>query len=61
MGESNGLTAFSTILTEVWDGIGDVVSTIVSQPLLLIPVALMFAGACIGLAKKLMGTGRKKR
>lgn len=60
-GTSNGLTAFGTILSEVWSGIGSVVDTIKTEPLLLIPIALLFAGACIGLAKKLMGTGKKKR
>ena len=54
-------TAFTTVLSAVWDGIGGVVDTIKAEPLLLIPIGLAFAGACIGLAKKLMGTGRKKR
>lgn len=54
-------TAFTTVLGEIWTGIGGVVTTIKTEPLLLIPIGLMFAGACIGLAKKLMGSGRRKR
>lgn len=52
--------SFNTVISAVWAGIGGVVTTISTTPLLLIPVGLMFAGACIGLAKKLMGS-RKKR
>lgn len=54
-------TAFTTVLSEIWSGIGGVVTTIKAEPLLLLPVGLMFAGACIGLARKLMGAGRRKR
>ena len=31
-------TGFTTVLAAVWDAVGDVVTTITSQPLLLIPV-----------------------
>lgn len=62
MNESTGIsTAFTTVLSAIWDGIGGVVDTIKAEPLLLIPVGLMFAGACIGLAKKLMGAGKKRK
>lgn len=61
MDSGNGLTVLTTVLSEVWTGIGGVVTTVKSEPLLLIPIALAFAGSCIGLAKKLMGTGKKKR
>ena len=61
MNETGISTAFTTVLSEIWTGIGGVVTTIKSEPLLLIPIGLMFAGACIGLAKKLMGSGRRKR
>lgn len=54
-------TGFTTTLAEVWSGIGTVVTTITGQPLLLIPVALGFAGGVIGLAKGLMGTRRRRR
>ena len=52
---------FQTVLSAVWAGIGGVVTTISSTPLLLIPVGVAFAGACIGLAKGLMGVRRRKR
>lgn len=54
-------TGFTTVLAAVWTAVGDVVTTITSQPLLLIPVGVGFAGAAIGLAKSLMGTRRKRR
>lgn len=56
MGES-----FTALMADVWGGIGDVVTTIVGSPLLLIPVGLAFAGGCIGLGKSLMGTRRRRR
>lgn len=54
-------TGFTTVLAAVWDAVGEVVTTITAQPLLLIPVGVGFAGAAIGLAKSLMGTRRKRR
>lgn len=53
--------AFTAVVTQVFTTIGNVVTTITTQPLLLIPVGIGFAGAAIGLARKLMGTGKKKR
>lgn len=52
--------AFTTVLSAVWTGIGGVVTTIKAEPLLLIPVGVGFAGACIGLAKSLMGSRRRR-
>ena len=52
--------AFTTVLAQVWTGIGGVVTTVKSEPLLLIPVGVAFAGACIGLAKGLMGVRRRR-
>lgn len=54
-------TGFSAALTAVWAGITDCVGTISASPELMIPVGLMFAGGCIGLAKSLMGTRRRRR
>lgn len=54
-------TSFGTLLTAIWDGIGEVVTTITGSPLLLIPVGMGFAGGVIGLAKGLMGTRRRRR
>lgn len=56
MGES-----FTALLAAIWTGVGSVVSTITTEPLLLIPVGLGFAGGVIGLAKGLMGTRRRRR
>lgn len=53
--------AFDTVLTAVFNTLGTVVTTIVGSPLLLIPVGVGFAGASIGLAKRLMGTSRRRR
>lgn len=53
--------SFTTLLAAVWDGVGDVVTTITGSPLLLIPVGMGFAGGVIGLAKGLMGTRRRRR
>lgn len=53
--------ALSAVVTYLWSGITALVATIIESPVLLIPVAIMIAGAVIGLAKKLMGTGRRGR
>ena len=53
--------AFTAVLTAVWGGIASVVDTIVTEPLLLIPVGVGFAGGVIGLAKGLMGVRRRRR
>lgn len=53
--------AFTDCVSMVWTQIGNVVTTISDKAILLIPVGLGFAGACIGLAKGLMGTRRRRR
>lgn len=53
--------SFDTVLLAVFSTVTQVVGTIVESPLLLIPVGVGFAGAAIGLAKRLMGTGRRRR
>lgn len=52
---------FTAALAAVWSGLTSCVSTITTTPELMIPVGLMFAGGCIGLAKSLMGTKRRRR
>lgn len=49
---SGGMESISTVTTFLWQEIGEVVTTIVSTPLLLIPVGLFVAGGAIGLAKR---------
>ena len=50
-----GLTEVGSVATFMLEQIGKVVTTIVSTPLLLIPVGLMVVGAAIGLAKRFIG------
>lgn len=52
---TGGLENVGTVATFLWEQIGDVVTTIVSTPLLLIPVGIFVAGAAIGLAKRFIG------
>lgn len=51
----DGLTNVGTVADFLWTQIGSVVTTIVSTPLLLIPVGIFVAGAAIGLAKRFIG------
>lgn len=46
------------VLGNVWDSIGDLVTTISGNALLLIPLAGVFASLVIGLTMKLMGIRR---
>lgn len=50
-----GLDNVGTVAEFLWTQIGSVVTTIVSTPLLLIPVGIFVAGAAIGLAKRFIG------
>lgn len=52
---SGGLSSVKTVTDFMWTEIGTVVTTIVTTPLLLIPVGFMVAGAAIGLAKRFIG------
>lgn len=52
---TTGLEGVGTVATFVWDQISTVVTTITEQPLLLIPIGIFVAGACIGLAKRFIG------
>lgn len=53
--DTGGLEKVGSVATFMWEQIGKVVTTIVSTPLLLIPVGLMVVGAAIGLAKRFIG------
>lgn len=55
MGETTGLEALATIFTQIMTWMTSLVNTIVSTPLLLIPVGVFCVGAVIGLAKRLIG------
>jgi len=54
-GATTGMESVTTVVTFLWDQVGEVVNTIVSTPLLLIPVGLFIAGGAIGLAKRFIG------
>lgn len=51
----NGLEALGTIFTQVMSWVSSLVTTISSQPLLLLPVGIFCVGAVIGLAGRLIG------
>lgn len=55
MGETTGMEALATIFTQIMTWMSSLVTTIVSTPLLLIPVGIFCVGAVIGLAKRLIG------
>lgn len=54
-GGAKSLEAVKTVTDFMWTEVGTVVTTIISTPLLLIPVGFMVAGAAIGLAKRFIG------
>lgn len=54
-GVATGLETVGTVIAFMWEQVGDVVTTIVTTPLLLIPVGIFVAGASIGLAKRFIG------
>lgn len=51
----NGMTTLGTVFTQITTWMGDLVTTISSNALLLIPVGIFVVGACIGLASRLIG------
>ena len=55
------MTTLLSVVSEVWTQITNLLSTISSNALLLIPLAASFAGIVIGLTMKLMGIRRKRR
>lgn len=52
---TTGMESITTVTTFLWSQITQVVTTIVSTPLLLIPVGIFVAGASVGLAKRFIG------
>lgn len=50
-----GLETLGQIFTQIMTWVGSLVSTIASQPLLLLPVGIFMVGAVIGLASRLIG------
>lgn len=52
---STTLEGVKEVVSFMFGLLGDVVTTIASQPLLLLPVGIFIAGAAIGLGKRLIG------
>lgn len=52
---ATGLEALQTIFSQIMSWLTDLVATIVSKPILLIPVGIFVVGAVIGLASRLIG------
>lgn len=61
MGESVSITAVTDIVTVIWTQMGTLVSQIIANPVLLFPIAFVFAGSVVGIAKSLLGIRRKRR
>ena len=56
IGEADAsLTTLGTIFNQIMNWVVSLVTTIASQPLLLIPVGIFVVGAVIGLASRLIG------
>lgn len=52
---AGAMETLGTIFTQIMGWVGDLVSTISSEPLLLLPVGIFVVGAVIGLASRLIG------
>lgn len=49
------------IVANVWTAVGELVTTITGNALLLFPVAFVFAGSVLGLTRSLLGLRRRRR
>lgn len=52
---TTGLTSLGSIFTQIMTWVGNLVTTIAGEPLLLLPVGIFVVGAVIGLASRLIG------
>ena len=52
---ATSLTTLGAIFTQIMTWVGSLVTTIASEPLLLLPVGIFVVGAVIGLASRLIG------
>lgn len=50
-----GMETLGTLFTQIMTWVGSLVTTISSQPLLLLPVGIFIVGGVIGLAARLIG------
>lgn len=60
-GSAGALANLTTALTTVWGQMDSCVTTISGSPLLLMSVAIPVAGAVVGLAKRLLRFGGRRR
>lgn len=60
-GTTNLLTTLGTVLTDVWSWFGDVIDLAGAQPVLLIPLGIGVAGSMIGLFKRAVRVGGRRR
>lgn len=58
---ATGLETLTTVLTAIWGAMTPLVTKISGNALLLISIGFMFATGVIAIAKRLMGTGGRKR
>ena len=61
MNDAVSITAVTDIVTVIWTQMSTLVSQIIGNPVLLFPIAFIFAGSVIGIAKSLLGLRRGKR
>lgn len=52
---------FTTVVGEVWSQISSCMETVTGSPILLIGVGVSFAGAVIGLTKRFIRFGSRRR
>lgn len=57
---ATALKTFGTALETVWGQVSTCISTITSQPVLMLPIAVSFAAAILGLAKGFLRFGRRR-
>lgn len=55
------LTGLGSVLGQVWDWFGDVIDLAGEQPILLVPAGIGVAGALIGLFKRTVRVGGRRR
>lgn len=58
---TNLLTVLGNVLTSVWGWFGDVIDLAGSQPIMLIPAGIGVAGALIGLFKRTVRVGGRRK
>lgn len=57
----NLLTTLGTVLTSVWEWFGNVITLAGNQPIMLIPAGIGVAGALIGLFKRTVRVGGRRK